>query len=159
MGDRRRFDIFAKAIAKRYPLWFRIADVAGGKGYLQLALKEQGFKDVTTFEPKVRKQRMRKGKFCWREFNNNIENEFDLLVGLHPDEATDVIIIEAAKKRIPFAIVPCCVKPTYIVWLKNVKFSTWIKHLQVLAEKNGFETELFKLKMNGKNVAIFGRPI
>ena len=35
-----------------------------------------------------------------------------LLVGLHPDEATDAIVDVAAALAIPFALVPCCVFPT-----------------------------------------------
>jgi len=32
-----------------------------------------------------------------------------VLVGLHPDEATEVIVDAAVKYRLPFAVVPCCV--------------------------------------------------
>ncbi len=31
------------------------------------------------------------------------------LVGMHPDEATELIVDYALQKRIPFAVVPCCV--------------------------------------------------
>ena len=33
------------------------------------------------------------------------------IVGLHPDEATDGIVDEALKLRLPFAVMPCCVFP------------------------------------------------
>ena len=32
-----------------------------------------------------------------------------LVVGLHPDEATDAIVLSAVAARVPFAVVPCCV--------------------------------------------------
>lgn len=32
-----------------------------------------------------------------------------LLVGLHPDQATEVIVDVALEKGLPFAVVPCCV--------------------------------------------------
>jgi hypothetical protein len=35
-----------------------------------------------------------------------------LIVGMHPDQATEEIVIQALKADIPFAIVPCCVYPS-----------------------------------------------
>lgn len=160
MGDKKRFDLFVKAISKRFPSWMRVADIAGGKGYLQLALKEQGFKDVITFDCKPRKNRVRVHgvKFCWRKFDHNIETEFDLLVGMHPDEATDVIIYEAAKRRIPFGIVPCCIMPTRLLFWDKRNYRGWVKALTKMAETQNFEVEKYQLRMNGKNLALFGKP-
>lgn len=42
MGDRRRFDLFAKMIMREFPAARRIADVAGGRGWIQVALRELG---------------------------------------------------------------------------------------------------------------------
>ena len=159
MGDNRRFNLFAEAIEKRFPKWYRVVDVAGGKGYLQLALKERGFKDVVTFDCAPRKERVRKRgtKFYWRKFGDKVNVECDLLVGMHPDEATDVIVVEAAKRDIPFAIVPCCVKPTHLLWMKGQKYTVWIRGLIELAKKKKYEVEEYKLRMNGKNIVLFGR--
>ena len=35
-----------------------------------------------------------------------------LIFGLHPDEATEDIVLAALKENVPFAVVPCCVFPT-----------------------------------------------
>lgn len=35
-----------------------------------------------------------------------------MLIGFHPDQATETIIDEAIKRNKPFAVVPCCVFPT-----------------------------------------------
>ena len=34
-----------------------------------------------------------------------------LLVGLHPDQATEAIVDAALARNLPFAVVPCCVFP------------------------------------------------
>ncbi len=34
-----------------------------------------------------------------------------MVIGFHPDQATEIIINEALNKSIPFAVVPCCVFP------------------------------------------------
>eukprot|EP00884_Botryococcus_braunii_P009330 jgi/Botrbrau1/18399/Bobra.0469s0001.1 len=36
-----------------------------------------------------------------------------VIVGMHPDQATDHIVEFAQRTRKPFAVVPCCVHPTY----------------------------------------------
>jgi hypothetical protein len=41
--------------------------------------------------------------------NENLIKEAQVLVGMHPDEATDAILNVALKYNKPFAIVPCCV--------------------------------------------------
>ncbi len=156
MGDSRRFDIFAKFIARNFNKHMRVADIAGGKGYLNLALRQAGFENVITFD--IRNVRVRKVDYKRRLFNNSIKEEFDLLVGLHPDEATDHIIMEAAKRKIPFVIVPCCVKPdaaTY--WGSKSSERDWLKHLTKLAEKQGFEVIELTLKINGKNKVLMGK--
>ena len=106
MGDKKRFDLFAKAISKRFPSWMRVADIAGGKGYLQLALKEQGFKDVITFD----------------------------------------------------CIVPCCIMPTRLLFWDKRNYRGWVKALTKMAETQNFEVEKYQLRMNGKNLALFGKP-
>jgi len=42
----------------------------------------------------------------------DVFREADVIVGLHPDEATEVIVDLAIKYDKPFAVVPCCVFPT-----------------------------------------------
>jgi 2-polyprenyl-3-methyl-5-hydroxy-6-metoxy-1,4-benzoquinol methylase len=105
MGDNRRFDLFAKFYKQFSPSKYEtVADVAGGKGYLQLALRQQGYKEVVTFDR--RKKHIRGGKIDYhqRYFGEKVKDkkyDFNLIVGMHPDEATDHIIIEATKRGIP----------------------------------------------------------
>ena len=37
------------------------------------------------------------------------ERAFSVVLGLHPDEATDSIVEECVLRKQPFAVVPCCV--------------------------------------------------
>ncbi len=41
MGDSRRFNVFANFIKENFPKCNKIADIAGDKGYLQTALRNQ----------------------------------------------------------------------------------------------------------------------
>ena len=52
MGDARRFDLLADLIADTWPDYrdARIADVAAGKGYLQMALRQRGFRNIVSFD-------------------------------------------------------------------------------------------------------------
>lgn len=157
MGDARRFDVFANFIHSNFPNCKKIADIAGGKGYLQVALRNRGY-DVITFDKrKGRKNRPGKFEFQYRYFDSSVKEDFDLMVGMHPDEATDVIIVEAAKRNIPFAIVPCCVMPNAIPYWGQRSYKQWIEHLKKSAQKLGYQVYEKQLKMNGCNLVLYGR--
>lgn len=49
MGDSQRFKVFAKEISQKFPLkkYKTIADIAGGKGYLNKELTKKGYKVIT----------------------------------------------------------------------------------------------------------------
>lgn len=143
MGDVRRFDLFAKVIAKGINKEARIADVAGGKGYLQLALKERGFRDITTWDKRSRA----KIKIRYDYFRHDIEEDYDAVVALHPDEGTDHAILYAKKRGIPAIICPCCVKPSAVPYWGSRNYSQWLDHLVKLNPNVIFD----KLKMNGRN--------
>lgn len=158
MGDRRRFDVFARYIKSNFPGEQRIADIASGKGYLQVALREQGYSYIVSYDK--RKIRCNKIKTVYRLFDDKEKTQFDLLVGLHPDEATDVIITQAAKRKIPFVIVPCCVKPhDTVFWKSSSHYTEWIDHLQKYAEKLGFDVTMTRLPIKGRNIVMKGVPI
>lgn len=159
MGDSRRFDEFAKFIMRRFDPCIRIADVAGGKGALQTALRQRGYLSVTTYD-KRRGRRHRPGRFefHYRHFDAAVKESFDLLVGMHPDEATDHIIVEAGKRRVPFAICPCCVKPSAVPYWEKHSYDLWVAHLKRLALKNNFRISDHYLSISGRNYVLFGEP-
>jgi hypothetical protein len=160
MGDSRRFNLFAKFIKDNFPpeKYPKVADIAGGKGYLQTALRSYGY-NVTTFDKrKGRRNRPNRFQYQYRYFDRNIEEEFDLLVGMHPDEATDVIIAEAARRKTPYAVVPCCVKPTVsnIEFRNAYNYTNWIKHLKNFAAKLNLTANEAYLRMTGKRLVLYG---
>jgi hypothetical protein len=131
--------------------------VAGGKGYLNLALREQGFQKVVTFDKRHKVVQKIDYRYAW--FDDKVEEEFDLLVGLHSDEATDHIIVEAGRRRIPFVIVPCCVKPSAIPYRASHGRVEWLTHLTREAQARKFEVTICRLRMNGRNEVLVGKPI
>lgn len=157
MGDSRRFDLFAKFIRDNFPNCKNIADVAGGQGYLQIALRNYGYNVITFDKRKGKRSITGKFEYQYRYFDSSVKGNFDLIVGMHPDEATDVIIVEAAKRNIPFAIVPCCIKPSAVVYRGQYKYDEWVKHLKNVAQKLGYDVYEKQLKMSGRNLVIYGR--
>ena len=162
MGDSKRFDLFAKLIQRNFPpsRYHKIADIAGGKGYLQPALRPMGY-DVTTYDKPRSKHSKRnipnRFQYNYQLFTDKIKTDFDILVGMHPDEATDIIIVQAAKRKIPFVVCPCCVKPEAVVYWGKHTYHLWCNHLERLARKLQFDIRWLLLPMNGKNKVLIGR--
>ena len=73
---------------------------------------------------------------------------FDLIVALHPDQATEPALRMAVQHGIDFAIVPCCVFP-----LDGIKrdWLQWLKYLHTLAPY----AHLSKLAMMGANDVLW----
>lgn len=158
MGDPRRFDLFSRVISGEFSdRTLRIADVAGGKGYLQIALRERGFSRVTTFD-KRHKRAGRSLDYTYRFFGESVREDFHLIVGMHPDEATDEIIAAAHRRKVPFAICPCCVRPSAYAYWGDTNSSDWRRHLSEKAASLGFEVSRYRLRMDGANHVIIGRP-
>ena len=158
MGDHRRFKEFAKCIYVHFPpLKFpNIADIAGGKGDLNLALSASGY-DVTTFD---KRKEHSKCQYRRKLFSKEtvVHNEFDLLVGMHPDEATDVIVTTVIEYKLPFAIVPCCIHPVCIPFNEHSVYRNWIKHLERYAKEKGYRVEEIILRIKGRRIALLGYP-
>ena len=145
MADKRRFELFAKLITEKFPAQ-RIWDVAGGQGRLNEALTRLG-KDVTTFDLRHKHLPV---KFEQRAFTLDEPCLADLLVGMHPDGATRIIIEYAAVHRLPFAVVPCCSD-------NSMPYNPWMRYLAELARERGFTTvEEHTLPMEGRARVILG---
>ena len=115
MGDPRRFDVTAKFIATNFPPPRRVADVAGGQGNLSLLLVERGY-DCSVIDPrktalsKRERRHSRRQRLAFEriraQFQPEMAEGFDLVVGLHPDGATEAICHAALV--CPVVLVPCC---------------------------------------------------
>jgi len=146
MTDKRRFDLFAQLLVERYPAARRVFDVAGGQGRLNEALTRLG-RSCTTFD--LRHKRL-PVTYAERIFTLEEPCEADLVVGMHPDGATRVIIEYAAKHRLPFAVVPCCSD-------NSMPYNPWRRHLAEVARELGFpHVEEVELPMEGRARVVLG---
>lgn len=157
MGDKRRFNVLADFIAERVPRMARIADIAAGKGHLSLALRERGFLNVVAFEPAPRGATSAVAHLPLRAqpFDMDDAQDFDVLVGLHPDQATEEIVCGAGRHDVRMFLLPCCIKPTRSVMWQPHNSRGWIEHLLLLAHKHGLRPERTSLPINGRNVLLW----
>lgn len=145
MADKRRFELFAGFIVEHFPAP-RIFDIAGGQGRLNEALSQLG-RAVTTFDLRHKHLPVR---YAQRPFTLEEPCEADMVVGMHPDGATRIIIEYAAKHRLPFAVVPCCSD-------NSMPYKPWMRHLAELARELGFPTVAeHSLPMEGRARVLYG---
>jgi hypothetical protein len=147
MADKRRFDLFADFLVGRFPEARRIFDVAGGQGMLNEALTSRDRRCVT-FD---RRHKHLDVPFEEREFTLEEPCEADLVVGMHSDGATRIIIEYAARHRVPCAVVPCCSD-------NSMPYKPWMRHLAELARDLGLETEEALLPMEGRARVLIASP-
>jgi hypothetical protein len=104
-GDPARFEAIARFIDDRYgrSVTF-VADVAGGQGMLTRILRKQYNYDAEVVDP--RGWALRGVPVRQEAFTSDLAMFYDLVIGLHPDEALPAVV-EAALHR-PAVIVPCC---------------------------------------------------
>jgi hypothetical protein len=146
MADLRRFSVFAQFLLQRFDAR-RVFDVAGGMGKLNEALTARGAQ-VVTFD-----RRHRHLSVCYVEgpFTLDEPCNAELVVGLHPDGATRVIIEYAALHRIAFAVVPCCSD-------NGMPYKPWMRHLTELARAKSFdEVGEQVLPIRGRARVLYGR--
>jgi hypothetical protein len=104
-GDPDRFEAVAAFIYERYGAGVRyIADVAGGQGMLSRILHKRDNYESEVVDPRGWTLRGVPGRP--EAFDASLAGYYDLVVGLHPDEATRAVA-EAARMR-PAILIPCC---------------------------------------------------
>jgi hypothetical protein len=104
-GSPERFEVVADFIYNRYSGSVRyIADVAGGQGMLAKILRKRYNYDVEVIDPRGCTLRTVSGRT--EGFSASMASYYDLIVGLHPDEAIRAVA-EAAMVR-PVILIPCC---------------------------------------------------
>ncbi|WP_375760361.1 hypothetical protein [Corallococcus exercitus] len=146
MADKRRFDLFADLLVTRFPQAQRVYDVAGGMGKLNESLTQRG-RTVTTFDLRHKHLPV---KYAQRPFTLEEPCEAELVVGMHPDGATRIIIEYAARHGLGFAVVPCCSD-------NGMPYKPWMRHLADVARDAGFATvEEAELPMEGRARVLLG---
>lgn len=104
-GDPDRFEIVADYIADRYWKDIKyIADVAGGQGMLCRILNKKYNYVCEVIDP--RGWVLKGVENREEEFDPELATYYDLIVGLHPDQALRAIA-QAALVR-PAVVIPCC---------------------------------------------------
>ena len=103
-GDPARFEVVARFIADRFPDARYVADVAGGQGMLTRILRKHFGFEAEVIDPRGWAL---KGVPSRAElFTPAMADYYDLVVGLHPDQALRSVVESAAK--VPVLVVPCC---------------------------------------------------
>ncbi len=160
MGDPNRFREFGKLIHERFPdRSQRIADVAGGKGLLQAALRGLGYSSIVSFDKRkgmAKPHRQKFYRYAWFSFNRD-EGEFDLVTAMHPDEGTDHAVLYAVKNKVPFVVCPCCILPSATSFWDRKKFPAWVEHLKLLAMETHDVSEE-RMPVHGRNLVLIGKP-
>jgi hypothetical protein len=124
-----------------------VFDIAGGMGKLNVALTQRGL-DVLTFDKRWKHAEV---NYAQRLFTLDEPCTCDLVVGMHPDGATRIIVDYARRHGRPFAIVPCCSD-------NGMPYKPWMRHLAELARSYELTVEEAELPMQGRARVLLGRP-
>eukprot|EP00038_Savillea_parva_P015572 m.14343 g.14343 ORF g.14343 m.14343 type:complete len:623 (+) comp3144_c0_seq2:72-1940(+) len=155
-----------------------VLDVAGGKGELSLMLTLANIRSIVV-DPREGKLSRRQRKALRRSKLESFQcvhamfggHDADALtataqlihttraaviVGLHPDEATDAIVDTAVAHRLPFAVVPCCVYSRLFPdrRVRGDPVSTWSQLCEYLLNKHP-AVQATRLPFPGQNLAIY----
>jgi hypothetical protein len=103
-GDPARFQVVADLVAARFPDARCVADVAGGQGMLSRLLRKRHNVRSEVIDPRGWTLRGVPGR-C-EAFVADMADYYDLVVGLHPDEALREVVLAAGRR--PVLVVPCC---------------------------------------------------
>ena len=151
-----------------------VLDVAGGKGYLGIHLGSNDNHIETIVVDPADKNRSTKGRAKLtaarvKKINeilnfddlSNLPETISCIVGLHPDEATDLVVKLALKYKTAFAVVPCCVFPSkFPERILNdgtsvVTTDQLLTYLTELCARNGVKTAQVQLPFEGKNKILY----
>ncbi len=145
----------------------KVADIGGGKGLLSFLLIQSGW-EATAIDPfeqplpgkykdlllgsRVKIPVDMKIPYLQAEFQPEMAQPFDLLVGMHAHGCNVKIIDAAAAYGCGFVIFPCCVidEPFYPPLGVH-----WLESLANYAVKNGQEVYPFRLNFKGQNIGLF----
>ncbi len=104
-GDPKRFEVLADFINQNFRGQVkRIADVAGGQGMLSRILKKKYNFESEIIDPRgfplvgVENRK--------ENYSAEMADFYDLIVGLHPDEALKEVVLSSLVR--PIIVIPCC---------------------------------------------------
>ena len=145
-----RHDEFASYINKKYSAirFKRVLDVGAGRMcHLSGKLSKFGYR-VTALDPKIRINEneargmginISKRKFycdyAYKRGKGFNVQDYDLIVGLEPCDATEHIIRQAIMYNIPFEVLLCCAPHDGLNGEKFDTYLDWYKHLESISDK------------------------
>ena len=117
-----------------------VLDVAGGNGELSVALLDEGVRAVVLLDPKPRlceraRRLEKQGRLKiiaralyqdgshltnWEDTAADALRHCSIVVGIHPDQATEPIVDLARRLSTPFAVLPCCVMPSLFPYRRQM---------------------------------------
>ncbi|KAF1333732.1 hypothetical protein FI667_g2554, partial [Globisporangium splendens] len=185
-GKQQRAQVFVDWLVEKFGTEFLctgtgVVDVAGGRGNVSFELWNKRKIPCTLIDPFKYMKKLNKEKheindelvpqkrdlFNVTTFLENSENEAlvknaSILVGMHPDEATDAIIDVAILYDKPFALVPCCVFghkfPDRVMPSTGNKVVSYEDLVAYLAAKHPDIQQAF-LPFDGKNLVLYRQSI
>lgn len=151
-GDPERFVALAEFIAERY--WravHYIADVAGGQGMLSRILTKKYQYAAEVIDP--RSHTLKGVPSRPQPFEARMASYYDLIVGLHPDEATRPVA-EAALIRSTI-LIPCC-----NFWsAEKLGQAELLQAIETFYQQHSIMYERIELPFKGpKNIALVSTP-
>jgi hypothetical protein len=151
-GDPARFPEVAALISHTYGREIRyIADVAGGQGMLSKLLRKYGY-EAEVIDP--RGWRMVGVAGREEEFDPDQASYYDLVVGVHPDQATRAVAMSALYTRT--LLVPCC-----NFWDRSRRLGTiaLVESLEEFYRRHRVRCRRVTLNIRGpKNIALLTEP-
>ena len=148
-GSVDRFEEVAEFIHDRFGNSIKyIADVAGGQGMLSRILNKKYNYESEVIDP--RHYQVVGVKNRESEYHSDMAGYYDLIVGLHPDEAIRDVI-ESSLVR-PVLAIPCC-----NFWDRTKKLGTkeMIEEICKWLDDNKVKYEIIEFKFKGpKNIGI-----
>lgn len=148
-GSVDRFEEVAEFIHDRFGNSIKyIADVAGGQGMLSRLLNKKYNYESEVIDPRHYQVIGVKNREC--EYKSDMAGFYDLIIGLHPDEAVRDVV-ESAKTR-PVLVVPCC-----NFWDRTKKLGTkeMVMEITKWLDENKIKYEIITFNFKGpKNIGI-----
>ena len=151
-GDSKRFAVVAEFINHRYGQSVKyIADVAGGQGMLTRILNKRYNYACEVLDP--RGWVLRGVPHRQEEFIPPMADYYDLIVGLHPDEALRAVAQSALLR--PTLLIPCC-----NFWsAEKLGREELLREIEIYYQQHSIKFERVVFDFKGpKNIGIVSQP-
>jgi hypothetical protein len=153
-GAENRFEVVADFIFNRFGHSVKyVADVAGGQGMLSKILKKKYNYESEVIDP--RKYQLVGVSNRQEEYKSEMASYYDLIIGLHPDEATKSVVESALTTKT--LIIPCC---NFWNQTKKLGRDALLSEIAKYYDENKikYEKAIFEFK-GPKNIGFITTPV